>query len=199
MNIADCPQVLAVVYGDAKADGTPDVPGDNNRSVFRYKAIDGLHPEIFEVCETDETEVVSRPESSTYKLESFRVHTNTRPTDIPATFIYVEFVTAEGKAADTTFRKWYGDEHFPLFMKVPGWLRVRWYRMTPDGSTSTSQTPTDGEDADTVFKYLAIHELNNAEFPDSAEYIALSDTPRVAEMKRTLRRVELRAFELQKE
>jgi hypothetical protein len=63
------------------------------------------------------------------------------------------------------FEAWYQDEHVPLLMRVPGWLRVRRYRVRPgfDGPRWT---------------HLALHELRAPEVMDAPERAAARTTPR---------------------
>jgi hypothetical protein len=73
-------------------------------------------------------------------------------------------VPAEDEAQ---FEAWYADEHVPLLMEVPGWLRVRRYRARPGG---------DGP----PWTRFALHELRDAGVLDRPERAAARDTPRRA-------------------
>lgn len=63
------------------------------------------------------------------------------------------------------FEGWYEEEHVPLLMKVPGWLRVRRYLVRP-GSEGPAWT------------HLALHELAGAQVLDAPEREAARNTPR---------------------
>jgi hypothetical protein len=65
------------------------------------------------------------------------------------------------------FEAWYADEHVPLLMRVPGWLRVRRYRARPGG---------DGP----PWTHFALHELRDAAALERPERVAARDTPRRA-------------------
>ena len=65
----------------------------------------------------------------------------------------VAFAVPEGEAAE--FDRWYGEEHVPLLLEAPDWLRVRRYRVR------------DGEGG--PWTHLALHELASLEVMDSAE------------------------------
>jgi EthD domain len=65
------------------------------------------------------------------------------------------------------FDGWYEDEHIPLLLRVPGWLRVRRYVVRPGG---------DGP----PWTHLALHELRDAAALDRPERAAARDTPRRA-------------------
>ncbi|KAJ7149254.1 hypothetical protein C8R43DRAFT_1007572 [Mycena crocata] len=204
MSGKECSPALVVAYDEADIVTTPEPSGEScsNHTAFRYKAIDGLHPERFAIYEMNAIDDIGSRDvvGSTYTLVSCYSKPNIRPADIPATFIYV--VTADVRPeADAVFRAWYGTEHIPQFMQVAGWLRVRWYkyhRPRLTGPTTVKEGGSDPKDAIPSHKYLAIHELNNAEFADTSEYVALSRSTRVAEMKKILERVGVRVFELQR-
>lgn len=70
-------------------------------------------------------------------------------------------------ADEDEFNGWYEEEHVPLLMRVPGWLRVRRYRVRPgfDGPPWT---------------HLALHELRSEEALSRPERAAARDTPRRA-------------------
>lgn len=63
------------------------------------------------------------------------------------------------------FEGWYEEEHVPLLMKVPGWLRVRRYRVRGgfDGPPWT---------------HLALHEIADTTVLEAPERAAARDTPR---------------------
>lgn len=88
------------------------------------------------------------------------------PSDLTGTdhtLFVVAFNVPDGEAAD--FDGWYEEEHVPLLMKVPGWLRVRRFRVRPgfDGPAWT---------------HLALHELANPDVLNAPERAAARDTPR---------------------
>ena len=63
------------------------------------------------------------------------------------------------------FDGWYDEEHVPLLMQVPGWLRVRRFRVRPgyDGPPWT---------------HLALHEIAGPEVLEAPEREAARSTPR---------------------
>ena len=63
------------------------------------------------------------------------------------------------------FDGWYEEEHVPLLMKVPGWLRVRRYLVRPGF-------------AGQAWSHLALHEIASPEVLDAPERAAARDTPR---------------------
>ncbi|WP_395109687.1 hypothetical protein [Actinomadura sp. SCN-SB] len=79
------------------------------------------------------------------------------------TLFVVAFDVPDGEVAE--FEGWYEEEHVPLLMKVPGWLRVRRYRVRPgfDGPSWT---------------HLALHEIADPGVLNAPERAAARDTPR---------------------
>lgn len=65
------------------------------------------------------------------------------------------------------FDGWYEEEHVPLLMRVPGWLRVRRYAVRP-GSAGPPWT------------HIALHELRGTDALDRPERAAARETPRRA-------------------
>ncbi|GAA4738258.1 hypothetical protein GCM10023350_23010 [Nocardioides endophyticus] len=63
------------------------------------------------------------------------------------------------------FEAWYRDEHVPLLMKVPGWLRVRRFRVRPGF-------------AGPAWTHLALHEIAGPEVMDDPGRAAARDTAR---------------------
>jgi hypothetical protein len=61
------------------------------------------------------------------------------------------------------FEDWYEGEHVPLLMKVPGWRRIRRFRVRHGG---------DGP----AWTHLALHELRGVEVLDAPERAAARDT-----------------------
>lgn len=85
--------------------------------------------------------------------------------DAAGALFVVAFAVPE--AEEPEFEGWYAEEHVPLLMKVPGWLRVRRYRVRP-GSEGPSWT------------HLALHEIADTTVLDAPERAAARDTPRRA-------------------
>jgi hypothetical protein len=89
---------------------------------------------------------------------------DTGAADEPTGILYVvAFSVPESDRAD--FDGWYDEEHVPLLMKVPGWLRVRRYVARP-GSDGPPWT------------HFALHELRDLNALDAPERAAARDTPR---------------------
>lgn len=85
------------------------------------------------------------------------------PESDPALLYVVTFGVPDAEEAE--FEGWYADEHVPLLMQVPGWLRVRRYRSRPGG---------DGP----PWTHFALHEIADADALARPERAAARDTPR---------------------
>lgn len=79
----------------------------------------------------------------------------------------VAFTVPEHDESD--FEDWYEREHVPLLMKVPGWQRIRRFRVRPGG---------DGP----AWTHLALHELRDVEVLDAPERAAARDTDQRREL-----------------
>ncbi|KAJ7776880.1 hypothetical protein DFH07DRAFT_798074 [Mycena maculata] len=223
------PQGLLVVYTDPGPDFPLEgfnawndaeyercIALDEVHTGIRYKAIDGLHPAwlaLYETASPDLPPSDAPPppdlptfSRSTYTLLSTHTHPHTRPTDLPAAFIYLSGVEI-APAAEAAFDTWYAGEHADLFAKVPGWLRMRRYRLHAHEELSRLHGSKElgayhGNKESGVEqappRHLAIHEFTNAEFADTPEFVALTETARVAEMKKSFLGLEFRVFELQR-
>jgi hypothetical protein len=93
---------------------------------------------------------------------------DTGPVDEQAgAMLAIAFAVPEHEAEE--FNGWYEEEHIPLLMRVPGWLRVRRYLSRP-GSAGPPWT------------HFAIHELRSEEALSRPERAAARDTPRRDEL-----------------
>ncbi|MFZ0043354.1 MAG: hypothetical protein WAK93_18740 [Solirubrobacteraceae bacterium] len=85
------------------------------------------------------------------------------PIHQPTVLFVVTFAVPD--ADDAQFEDWYAGEHVPLLMQVPGWLRVRRYRVRPGGEGPP-------------WTHFALHELEDATALERPERQAARDTPR---------------------
>ncbi len=81
----------------------------------------------------------------------------------PQALLAIAFAVPDEDVAE--FDGWYEEEHVPLLMQVPGWLRVRRYRVRP-GSDGPPWT------------HIALHDLESADALSRPERAAARDTPR---------------------
>lgn len=154
-------------------------------SATRYEAIDG-EPRYLACYFLDDLaalrspgyrELKERPDERTDRMLSSVLgftryvceeiaDTGARPGE--ASNLYV--VTFSVPSADEAeFEGWYGQEHVPLLMEVPGWLRVRRYRARAGG---------DGP----PWTHFALHELADATALERPERAAARNTARRDEL-----------------
>ena len=82
-----------------------------------------------------------------------------------------------GPGTESDFHAWYEEEHIPLLMKVPGWLRVRRYEQF-EGSGP---------------RFLAMHDVADVSALATKEHARATDTPwrdRVVAQRREFERQE---------
>ncbi len=154
-------------------------------SAVRYEALDG-EPRFLACYFLDDMGALERPEyaelkrdpgeRTTQMLASVRGFTRYiadetsdtgEPGEEPGALFAVAFAVPDDPAERAEFDGWYEDEHVPLLMRVPGWLRVRRYVVRP-GSDGPPWT------------HLALHELRDTDALDRPERAAARDTPRRA-------------------
>ncbi|KAJ7261140.1 hypothetical protein C8J57DRAFT_473169 [Mycena rebaudengoi] len=216
MNSPEQPHALLLVYTEPLADLSLEqlnawqrefrvMPAGNGiHPGRRYKAIDQQQPTYLAFQEASSPELVQEGHVSSsgsdsdamskfamlnrrvYTLESSRAHPNI--TDIPAAQIIYFFSADILPAAEDSFLEWYDGEHTERFSTIPGWLRVRRYKLHSSEELGSTGKPP--------LQYLAVHEWSHAGFMDSPEYASLVVAPKAAEMKKVLLGVEIRVFEL---
>ena len=90
----------------------------------------------------------------------YELISDTGPTEgAPATLLAVAMSVPPGSVADTD--AWYADEHIPLLMAVPGWRRIRRFRLVNGNAPD----------------YLALHEVDGLSVFEDADYRAAVSTP----------------------
>lgn len=152
-------------------------------SATRYEAVDGeprylacyflddlgaLETDAYRRLKAQPDERTDRMLSSVHGFTRYicEAISDTGPADRPsATLSVVAFSVPD--ADEDAFEAWYADEHVPLLMRVPGWLRVRRYR-------------TRGASDGPPWTHFALHELAGPEALDRPERAAARDTPRRA-------------------
>lgn len=162
------------------------IPGFN--SAVRLVASDGQHPNWGAIYDLDGIEVL-RSEEYKYALAArsdreISVLQRLRPLErrvyqgigsktsgllesgrVQAKFfIFVSMTPSIESEAD--FNAWYNEEHVPMLMRVPGWLRTRRYILTEQSGVPLRPP-----------KYLAMHEFSESRDFNSGEYKAAVDTP----------------------
>ncbi|EPQ60384.1 hypothetical protein GLOTRDRAFT_108929 [Gloeophyllum trabeum ATCC 11539] len=88
------------------------------------------------------------------------------------------------------FHRWYNEEHIPMLLKSPGWIRTRrfvlrtWDRSGVEGSKDSTAPP----------KFLAVHELESDAAFQSEEYKAAGSTEWRARVMKSAVKQERRVF-----
>ncbi|KAJ7196024.1 hypothetical protein GGX14DRAFT_473969 [Mycena pura] len=114
-------------------------------------------------------------------------HLETKPASraLPGQFLFAVTIEIAPENEDD-FNRWYSEEHMAMIARIPGWKRGRRYKLLqtqPQGVTP-------------VATYLALHELDNENFEQTAEIEQARSTEWSKRVfKRVIRR-DVRAFEL---
>jgi hypothetical protein len=150
---------------------------------YRYQALDGEKPPWLALYELDRPDVIDSPE---YKALSANASDRDRsvaaglatldrrvyeqisedgsPVGRPAPVILAVAMSVP-EASEDDLAAWYAEEHIPMLLKVPGWRRIRRFRLTRalDG-------PGPGS-------FLSVHELAGPEVLEDPGYRAAVSTP----------------------
>jgi hypothetical protein len=159
------------------------VPGISR--AYRYQALDGQVPPWLALYELDGPDVIDSPE---YK--ALGANASDRDKAVGAGLgtldrrVY-EQISEDGTAAggpapvilavamsvpegsEDDLAAWYTEEHIPMLLKVPGWRRIRRFRLT-----RTLDGPGPGEPG-----FLSVHELAGPEVLEDPGYRAAVSTP----------------------
>jgi hypothetical protein len=157
------------------------VPGI--RTALRYQALDGEKPSWLALYELDGPEVIDSPEyqalggkaSDRDRAVAARLATLDRrvyeqigldgldvlPVPSPVVLAVAMSVPAE---AEQDLAAWYADEHISMLLQVPGWQRIRRYRLT-----RSLDEPGPG--------FLSLHDLAGPQVLEEPSYRAAVSTP----------------------
>jgi len=156
------------------------VPGFG--AAYRYRALDGEKPPWLALYELDRPDVIDSPE---YK--ALGANASDRDKAVGAGLATLdrrvyEQISEAGAAADRTapvilavamsvpegseddVAAWYTEEHIPMLLAVPGWRRIRRFRLT---------RALDGPGPE----FLSVHELAGPEVLEEPGYRAAITTP----------------------
>jgi hypothetical protein len=155
------------------------VPGI--RSAYRYRALDDLKPPSLVLYDLDSPEVI---DSAEYK--ALGAQASDRDKSVAAGLATLdrrvyEQISLDGSVgepapvvlavamsvaagAEDDLDAWYTDEHIPMLLGVPGWLRIRRYRL----SRSLDEPGPE---------FLSVHELAGPQVLDEPSYRAAISTP----------------------
>jgi len=156
------------------------VPGF--RSGYRYGALDDAKPSWLALYDLHGVDVLASPEykalgSSASEHDKAvraglatldrRIYTELSSdgatADEPAPVLLTVALSVPAGAEDD-LQAWYTDEHIPMLLKVPGWRRIRRFRLVRgmDGPAP---------------EYLSVHELAGPEVLEEPGYLAAISTP----------------------
>jgi hypothetical protein len=151
------------------------VPGIS--AAYRYQALDGQAPPWLALYEmaygtTDSAQYKALAVSASEREKSVmsqitldrrvyqQVSSDGPAPDGPAPVVLVVAISVP-PAVEDDMAAWYADEHIPMLLQVPGWLRIRRYRLTSGSAPA----------------WLSLHEINGQEAFDEPAYQAASSTP----------------------
>lgn len=155
------------------------VPGIRN--ALRYGPLDDLKPPWLALYDLDSPQVIDSPEyqalgpraSDRDKSVGARLATLDRrvyeqisldgSVNDPAPVVLAVATSVPAEATDD-LNAWYTDEHIPMLLGVPGWLRIRRFRLT---------RALDAPSPD----FLSVHELAGPEVLTEPGYRAAISTP----------------------
>ena len=175
------------------------VPGI--RSAHRYRALDDQKPPWLALYELDSPDVIDSPEYKALAAEASdrdrsvvaglatldrRVYEQTSengsPMGRPAPMILAVAMSVPA-SAEEDLAAWYAEEHIPMLLKVPGWRRIRTFRLAR------------GLDAPAP-DFLSVHELAGPEVLEDPCYQAAVSTPWRDQVVASALRRERRLFGL---
>jgi len=156
------------------------VPGF--RGVLRYRALDEQKPTWLALYELDGPEVIDSPgykalagqaserdkgvmaALGTLERRVFeQISEDGSPVGRPAPMILAVSLSVPAES-EADLSAWYTEEHIPMLLQVPGWLRIRRYRLVRG---------LDGPGPD----FLSLHELAGPEVLGEPGYRAAISTP----------------------
>ena len=156
------------------------VPGF--RSAYRYRALDDQKPPWLALYELDSPEVIDSAEYKALAAEASdrdksvgaglatldrriyeQISEDGSPVGSPAPVILAVAMSVPA-SAEEDLAAWYTEEHIPMLLEVPGWRRIRRFRLV-----RAMDTP--GPD------FLSVHELAGPEVLEEPGYRAAISTP----------------------
>ncbi len=175
------------------------VPGI--RTAMRYRALDGEKPSWLALYELDRPDVIDSPEYKALSANASdrdksvaaglatldrrvyeQISEDGSPAGRPAPVILaVAMSVPEGGEDDLA--AWYAEEHIPMLLKVPGWQRIRRFRLTRSLD-------------DPGPEFLSVHDLADPQVLEEPAYRAAVSTPWRDRVVASALRRERRAFGL---
>jgi hypothetical protein len=175
------------------------VPGF--RSAYRYRALDDQKPPWLALYELDSPDVIDSPGYKALAAEASdrdksvgaglatldrriyeQISEDGSPVGRPAPMILAVAMSVPA-SAEEDLAAWYTEEHIPMLLEVPGWRRIRRFRLI-----RAMDAP--GPD------FLSLHDLAGPEVLEEPRYRAAISTPWRDQMVAAALRRERRVFGL---
>ncbi len=175
------------------------VPGF--RSAYRYRALDDQKPPWLALYELDSPDVINSPEYQALAGQASdrdksvgaglatldrriyeQISEDGSPVGRPAPMILAVAMSVPA-SAEENLAAWYAEEHIPMLLEVPGWRRIRRFRLI-----RAMDVP--GPD------FLSVHDLAGPEVLEEPRYRAAISTPWRDQVVATALRRERRVFGL---
>ena len=175
------------------------VPGFGR--AYRYRALDEEKPPWLALYELDRPDVIDSPEYKALSANASdrdksvaaglatldrrvyeQISEDGSPVGLAPVILAVAMSVPEGSEDDLA--AWYTEEHIPMLLKVPGWRRIRRFRLT---------RALDGPEPGS---FLSVHELAGPEVLEDPGYRAAVSTPWRDQVVASALRRERRVFGL---
>ena len=156
------------------------VPGFGR--AYRYRALDEEKPPWLALYELDRPDVIDSPEYKALSANASdrdksvaaglatldrrvyeQISEDGSPVGRPAPVILAVAMSVP-EASEDDLAAWYTEEHIPMLLKVPGWRRIRRFRLT---------RALDGPGPE----FLSVHELAGPEVLEDPGFLAAVSTP----------------------
>ena len=164
---------------------------------YRYQALDGEKPPWLALYELDRPDVIDsleykalsanasdRDKSVAAGLATLdrrvyeQISEDGSPVGRPAPVILAVAMSVP-EASEDDLAAWYAEEHIPMLLKVPGWRRIRRFRLTRalDGPGPGEPEDPGGPGEPEPGSFLSVHELAGPEVLEDPGYRAAVSTP----------------------
>jgi hypothetical protein len=156
------------------------VPGF--RGALRYRALDDQKPTWLALYDVDGPAVIDSPSYRSLATQASdrdklvaaglaalerrvyeQISEDGSPAGKPAPVILAVALSVPA-AAEDDLSAWYTEEHIPMLLKVPGWRRIRRFRLVRSLDAPGPE-------------FLSVHELTGPEVLEDAGYLAAISTP----------------------
>ena len=164
---------------------------------YRYQALDGEKPPWLALYELDRPDVIDSPEYKALSANASdrdksvaaglatldrrvyeQISEDGSPVGRPAPVILAVAMSVP-EASEDDLAAWYAEEHIPMLLKVPGWRRIRRFRLTRalDGPGPGEPEDPGGPGGPEPGSFLSVHELAGPEVLEDPGYRAAVSTP----------------------